>query len=69
MYVQRVWCAVHVIFSMHMYVSTGGTRMDFRSIFIPTLLVKMLRMGLSAGGEGRERQWILTQCTNTAHRC
>ena len=43
--------------------------MDFRSIFIPTLLVKMLRTGLSAGGEGRERQWILTQCTNTAHRC
>ena len=55
-YVQRVWCGVHVPFSLCAQVSTGGTRMDYRSTFIPTLLVKMLRMGLSAGGGEEEEE-------------
>ena len=50
-----VWCAVHVSYSLCAQVSTGGIRMDFRSTFILTLLVKMLRMGLNAAG-GRKRR-------------
>ena len=66
MYVQRVGvlCTCHILYVHRYPLEVLGCR----STFIPTLLVKMLRTGLSAGG-GRKRKRMLTYCTNTAYQC